>query len=137
MGFHNSKKVIIDNHCFDSRIEWEYYKYLKDLKEKNLIWDFWLQPSYLLLPKFERNWEKFREMCYIADFLVVNLDWTSFVVDVKGMPTEQSKIKRKLFCHKYDLPMKRLVRYKWERVDYFDNKKRIAMDKKDKMSTRL
>ena len=126
--FHNSKKVIIDWIKFDSKVEWDYYLYLKSNPE---VVEFKIQPKYLLLPKFEKNWEKFREMYYIADFLVITKDW-SFVVDVKGMPTEQSKIKRKLFIYKYDIPMKRLVKYKWDRVDYFDNIKRRTNDKKKK-----
>lgn len=133
MSFHNAKKVIIDWIKFDSRIEWEYYKYLKEQYSKKLILSFGIQPKYLLMPKFEKNGEKFIAMYYIADFFVVNNDWTSFVVDVKGMPTEQSKIKRKLFCYKYDIPMKRLVRFQWEWVDYFENKKRIRQNKKNKV----
>ena len=132
MWFHNSKKIVIDNIQFDSKIEWDYYMFLKEQKEIWLVVWFEIQPKYLLLPKFEKNWEKFREMYYIADFLVFAHDGSPYVVDVKGMPTEQSKIKRKLFIYKYDVPMKWLVKYKWERVDYFDNIKRRTKEKKQK-----
>jgi len=128
MTFHNSKKIIIDWIKFDSKIEWDYYLYLKSNPE---VIDFKVQPKYPILPKFERNWEKFREILYIADFLVIT-NTNMYVVDIKGMPTNESKIKRKLFCYKYDIPMKWLVKYKWERIDYFENRKRQLKNKLDK-----
>lgn len=131
MWFHNSKKIVIDGIKFDSTIESQYYIYLKEQKGLWNIMDFAIQPKYLLITKFEKNWEKFRDMYYIADFLVIHKEW-NFVVDIKWMPTEQSKIKRKLFCRKYDIPMKWLVKYKWEWISYFENIKRRAREKRNK-----
>lgn len=129
-SFHNAKKVTIDGIIFDSKIEGDYYLYLKTQQEKWLL-TFSIQPKYLLIPKFEKNWEKFRKMDYIADFEVNYSDWRVEVVDVKGMPTEQSKIKRKIFDYKYpDIKLSWLVKYQWQRIDYFSNEKRKSANRK-------
>ena len=129
MQKYKSKKVAIDNIRFDSKLEGDYYRYLRD---NNNVKSFELQPRFILQDKCEKNWEKLQPVYYIADFLVENKDWTKYIVDIKGMATEASKLKRKLFIYKYDMPLKRIVRYKWERVDYFENRKRQLKNKKDK-----
>jgi hypothetical protein len=98
---YHSKKVEIDGHVFDSRIEARYYEDLKLREANKQILFFRLQPRYLLLEAFQKNGQKFRKMEYIADFEVHHLDGSIEVVDVKGMETEAFKIKRKLFEFKY------------------------------------
>jgi hypothetical protein len=98
---YKSKKVEIDGHVFDSKIEARYYEQLKWLQENNQILFFRLQPRYLLQEAFRKNGKTFRKIEYIADFEVHHLDGSIEVIDVKGMETEAFKIKRKLFEKKY------------------------------------
>ena len=116
---YRANKVEIDWIKFDSKLEWLYYEYLKDLWVK-----FEVHPKYELQEKFVGMSENIRAINYIADFSFFMWE-TEFVIDIKGMPTPEAKLKRKLFMYKY--PKKALmwvVRYKWEWVDYFDNEKR-------------
>ena len=104
---YNNKKVIVDGIKFDSQKEAEYYCRLKLLKQAGEIKDFGLQPRYVLQHGFEKNGEKFKPITYIADFVIVNNDGTTDVVDIKGVETQIFKIKRKLFEYKYpDLSLK-------------------------------
>jgi hypothetical protein len=98
---YKSKKVEVDGHVFDSKIEARYYEQLKWLQEHNQILFFRLQPRYLLQEAFQKNGKTFRKIEYIADFEVHHLDGSIEVIDVKGMETEAFKIKRKLFEKKY------------------------------------
>lgn len=119
-----AEKNTVDGIKFDSRVEWEYYLYLKSLGK-----EFTLQPKYLLQEKFINNQgENIRPIYYIADFA-----YDDIVVDIKGMPTTEAKLKRKMFMKKYpNLKLEWLVRYKWERISYFDNEKRKKKAKKEK-----
>jgi len=98
---YKSKKVEIDGHVFDSKIEARYYEQLKWLQEHNQILFFRIQPRYLLQEAFQKNGKTYRKIEYIADFEVHHLDGSIEVIDVKGMETEAFKIKRKLFEKKY------------------------------------
>lgn len=114
----------MDGIKFDSRSEADYYIYLK-LNDKEHI----RQPKYVLQEWFIANdWTKIQPINYIGDFAYDNV-----VVDIKGLPTEGAKLKRKLFMYKYPhLKLKWLVKFKWEWVDYFENEKRKKDNKKAK-----
>ncbi len=104
---YNNQKTVVDGIQFDSIKEAEYYCKLKILKKAGEIKDFGLQPRFELQPAFEKNGKKFRPITYVADFVIVNNDGTTDVVDVKGFETQVFKIKRKLFEYKYpDLNLK-------------------------------
>lgn len=127
MTFHNASKKEVDWIIFDSKLEADYYIYLRDNPD---VVDIQIQPVYILQPA---NKEKhLQKITYVADFTVTYKDWHIDIVDVKGMPTETSKLKRKMFIYQYDEPLLWICRYQWERVDYFDNRKRIAKNKRDK-----
>lgn len=98
---YKSKKVEVDGHVFDSKIEARYYQQLKWLQEHEQILFFRLQPRYLLQEAFRKNGKTFRKIEYIADFEVHHLDGSIEVVDVKGYETEAFRLKRKLFEKKY------------------------------------
>ena len=98
---YKSKKVEIDGHVFDSKIEARYYEQLKWLQENNQILFFRLQPRYLLQEAFTKDGKTYRKIEYIADFGVHHLDGSIEVVDVKGYETEAFRLKRKLFEKKY------------------------------------
>lgn len=100
-------KTTVDGITFDSKKEAEYYCKLKLLKQAGEIKDFGLQQRYELLPTFRKNGTTYRSITYVADFVIVNLDGTTEVVDIKGVETQVFKIKQKLFEHKYpDLSLK-------------------------------
>ncbi len=114
MSKYKSKKIEIDGIRFDSKSEAQYYVDNKSIIEL-------CQPSFVLQKWFEKNWKKYRPIHYIWDFLLK--DWT--VIDVKWLPTEWAKLKRKLFDYLYpNTTLRRVVKYKGERVDYDYNEKR-------------
>lgn len=101
MSKYNSKKVVIDGITFDSKDEGKYYEYLKELKAKGKIFNFELQPSYELQPKFKKDGKGYRAITYTPDFLIYHLDGTKELIDVKGMSTQQGEMRRKMFDYKY------------------------------------
>jgi len=123
--FHNAKKKEVDWIVFDSKLEADYYLYLKWNKD---VVDIKTQPVYMLQPAVKSKW--LQKITYVLDFEVTYKDWHIDLVDIKGMPTEVSKLKRKMFIYQYDKPLLWLCKFKWEWVDYFDNRKRILKNKK-------
>lgn len=133
MSKYNSKKVVIDNLTFDSKVESEYYKYLLEQQELGLVESFIVHPKYLLQDKFESSTERIQAIYYISDFQVNYSDGHVEVIDIKGLPTEGAKLKRKLFLKLYpDLNLKWIVKYQNKWVDYFENEKRKKNNKKNK-----
>lgn len=111
MSKYGAKKTVVDGIRFDSRVESLYYLYVKDLKEKGELKDFKLQPVYELQPKYEYQGFKRRAINYKADFLLIDNDDKETVIDVKGMPTSDAKLKRKMFEYRYpDKDLKWIVR---------------------------
>lgn len=116
-----NKKTVIDNIVFDSRMEADFYLLLLDLKQKGIVADIELQPTYSLLPSFKKNGRTIRKMDYIADFLVTYENGSTEIIDVKGISTEAFKLKKKLFDYYYpDLTLKVLQRdritRKWKQL---------------------
>lgn len=101
MSKYGAKKVIVDDIKFDSKMESEFYLFLKDLKKSYIIKDFELQPKFELQEKFTKNNKKFRSIEYKADFLIYYSDGRKRVVDVKGFETPVFKLKQKLFEKKF------------------------------------
>jgi hypothetical protein len=100
-------KAEVDGIVFDSKKEAEYYIQLKLLKQAGEIRDFGVQQRYELQPTFKKNGKAYRAITYIADFVIVNKDGTTEVVDLKGFETKEFKIKHKMFEYKYpDLTLK-------------------------------
>lgn len=96
------KKRTIDGHTFDSDLEYRYYKevVLAGI-EDNTIEKCELQVKYLLQPKFEKNGKKYKEINYVADFVLYYTNGNVMVIDTKGLPDATSKIKKKLMDYKY------------------------------------
>lgn len=104
---YKNKKTKIDGYTFDSKGEANRYLELKLLQRTGEISNLELQPRYELQPSFEKNGEKYRAITYIADFVIVNNDGTTEVIDVKGVETQVFKIKKKMFEYQYpDLSLK-------------------------------
>lgn len=103
MSKFKSAKITIDGIAFASKVEGKYYNKLKMDKYKGLILNFELQPIYILQEKFTNSFgKKIQAITYVADFLIYNLDHTLTVIDIKGYPTPEAKLKRKLFEYVYN-----------------------------------
>jgi hypothetical protein len=136
MSKYNAKKVVIDGITFDSAVESYYYEYLKELKAKEKILNFELQPKYELISKFKKDGKQYQGIKYKADFIIYHLDGSEEVIDVKGMATPEAKMKRKLFNYKYhDLKLTWLCRSKkysstgWIEYDELEKLKRLNKKK--------
>lgn len=128
---YGAKKTIANWIKFDSKIEADYYLYLLDLKNSWEVKAIYLQPRFQLLEKFIHNWKKYQSICYVWDFKVEYSDWTTQIVDTKGMPTNEAKLKKKMFHYYHpDLDLVWLVKHKWQRVGFEENQKRIRNNKK-------
>lgn len=106
---YGNKKVVHDGITFDSAIEAKYYDHLKYLQSQGVVESFVLQPRFVLLPKFEKNGKKYREIGYNADFTVHYADGHTEVVDIKGMVTQQFELRKKLFEYRYPHELKLLT----------------------------
>jgi hypothetical protein len=105
MPKYNAKRTEIDDIQFDSKVEGQYYLYLKQQQIEGKIKQFELQPIFTLQEGFRKNGKYFRPILYIADFKVYMNDGTVQIIDVKGYETADFKIKRKLFESKYPFPL--------------------------------
>lgn len=147
------KKTEVDGIVFHSKMESEYYKYLKELKEKGTILKFELQPEYVLQDKFivvdgeviygeDNRFDKLkrktkattvRAIKYIADFKVTYNDERVEVVDTKGKSTADFEIKRKMLLCKYPtIDFKVLILSNKEWVDYYQHNKELRAKKRKK-----
>lgn len=88
---YKAKPVIIDGIRFASQTEGQRYLDLKNLKRAGVIRDLELQPEFEL-------WVKEKKVCvYRGDFAYFETANDNYVVeDVKGYPTDEYKLKRKL-----------------------------------------
>ena len=101
---YNNQKTMVDGIKFDSKKEADYYIHLKLLKKAGEIKDIGLQQRFVLQPGFEKNGVKYQPITYIADFVIINNDGTTEVVDVKSSKTFKTqvyRIKKKMFEYKY------------------------------------
>ena len=124
---------------YDSILEMRYFKeVIEPLIESGYIDSYERQKPYILQASFRRpNGTLVRAITYVADFVIRYSNGIEEVVDIKGMPTQDAKIKRKLFWAKYPD-----VEYKWISynkkhggwVDYDDLQKKIREDKRIKES---
>lgn len=150
-------KTTVDGIIFDSKMESQYYEYLKELKAKGIVKEFELQPKFLLQDKFiivngetifgsDANFnslkrkskaETIRAINYIADFRVIYNDGREEIVDTKGRATADFEIKRKMLLCKYPtLVYKVLIKDKDEWVDYYQYNKEKRARKRAKNMTK-
>lgn len=102
MRKYNNVIIECDGIKFHSKLEADYYLYLKEQKKQGLIKDFELQPRIQLIPTFKNNkGETVRSINYILDFKILNNDDSVDYVDTKGFETDVSKIKKKLINYLY------------------------------------
>jgi hypothetical protein len=105
---YKNKKITVDGHNFDSETEARFYEKLKSLKALGEVAEFYLQPKFELLPKFQtKDGENIRAMTYTADFKIIYPDGSEEIVDIKGMETTEFLLKAKLLKYHYrDLDFK-------------------------------
>jgi hypothetical protein len=92
------RKRTFQNVEFASEMEMKFYRdYLLPLKEKGEINEIILQPKYVLQNGFTKNGKKYLPIIYVGDFEVDFSDKKKITYDVKGLPTPEAKMKRKIF----------------------------------------
>ena len=101
----SNRRCEVDGIPFASKMEAEYYLYLKDLETTGAIKSIVLQPKFLLQPVYKKHGKTVRAIHYVADFGVVYADGRRVVIDVKGAPTAVFKLKQKLYGYLYDEPL--------------------------------
>ncbi len=105
MTKYGAKKVVEDDIKFDSKMERDYYLYLKQQRLQGKIKGFTLQPSFELQSKFEKDGKKYRAITYKADFKVIHNDDSVEIIDVKGMTQPLFLLKEKMYHYKFDYPL--------------------------------
>jgi hypothetical protein len=106
---YRNEKVIYQGITFDSIKEKNRYIWLKDMERLGQIEDLRLQVKYELIPGYEINGKKIRNVSYIADFTYYKVHKGDIPVrepiveDCKGYKTEVYKIKKKMFEQKYQI----------------------------------
>ena len=111
---YGAKKVEIDGHIFDSRLEGRYYEHLLYLMNDGVVESFEMKKSYTLLDKFThpKTGKTVRAIKYTPDFEVIYADGHVEVVDTKGMKTRDFIMRCKMFMFRYQIP---LVIIAWDR----------------------
>lgn len=107
--FSNAKKTRYNGILFDSKLECDRYKYLKQLEKKGLIKELKLQYPFELIAKQKKGRDRVNSIVrknsdvisavkYYADFVYFNVKkYTWIVNDAKGRTTDVYKLKLKLF----------------------------------------
>ena len=94
----NAKKTVVDGITFDSTKEAKRYAKLRDMERAGKIQGLRLQVPFELVPSFECDGVKYREMRYIADFVYYR-NGKQVVEDTKGVKTAEYKLKKKLMAY--------------------------------------
>lgn len=102
---YKNKKVEYKGMIFDSKKEYLRYLVLEDKWNKGEIKNLKRQVPYILVPSFNLNKKKYREMKYLADF-VYEENGKQVVEDVKGIRTDVYKLKKKLMAYIYQIEIK-------------------------------
>ena len=107
MNKYGAKKVEIDGHVFDSRLEGRYYEHLLYLMNDGVVESFEMKKSYTLLDKFPhpKTGKTVRAIKYTPDFEVIYADGHVEVVDTKGMKTRDFIMRCKMFMFRYQIPL--------------------------------
>ena len=86
---------------FDSNKELEHYLLLKDKLKKGEIFRLQRQVKINIQPPFTTpTGEKIRAIDYLADFVYLDKNGETHVVDAKGFKTDVYRLKKKLLAYK-------------------------------------
>ena len=102
---YHAKKTTVDGITFDSRREADRYLVLKGMEDDGAIEDLRRQVRYELVPAFDVDGMHYRPVYYVADFVYVE-DGKEVVEDVKGMRTDEYRLKSKLFARRYGVSIR-------------------------------
>lgn len=133
-----AKKVTIDGIKFDSEMEAKYYQLLKEREANRWVFNIKVHPRYVVQEAFDKNGKHYNEIAYEADFEFNTIcPYKVHIVDVKGFPTDDFKILRKLFEFKYPQYELEVLKYSvktgWVSLDdYKQIKKTQLMQAKEK-----
>lgn len=94
---YKNRKFTVNGISWDSEAEYRRYKILQLMERAGEISNLERQVPFELIPKTD----KYRATKYIADFVYTDKDGQRVIEDVKGVMTEEFKLKRKLFYHVY------------------------------------
>jgi len=135
-GDKNIEKRSYSGIIFASEMERNYYvNVLLPLKESGEILNIIIQPSYLLQPKFSKYGKNYQDIKYVSDFEVEYKNHDIVTVEIKGLPSETAKLKRKFWDYVY--PNRTLVWISFSAkyggwLDYDELQKLRLKNKRDK-----
>lgn len=131
IGQAEAKKRGIKGITFDSKAEVEFYLVLLQAQKEGIIKEILLQPAYILQPAVKEK--GLQAISYRADFHVTYADGRVEVIDIKGLPTETSLLKFKMFQYHYpDLKLVLLKKVGKTFVELRDYQKKKREEKKAK-----
>lgn len=99
---YKNNPMIIDGIRFDSTKEGHRWIELQYLQKAGVISELQRQVPYELQPSFYHNGKKIRPIQYVADF-VYNEGNERIVEDVKGVKTQEYKLKKKMMLYIYGI----------------------------------
>jgi len=138
-----NKIVEYDGHTFGSMEEKRFYDSLKrraDVREIKTQVKFLLQEGYSISRGGKDT--NVREVSYVADFVVIYENGEQEVIDVKATnayETDVFKLKRKMFEHRYRLPLRVVIRNrfnKWVDIETVTKNKQTIATTTRKRKTR-
>lgn len=95
-------KRTCDDIEFDSELEKRFYcDIVKTGMETGKISEWKRQVKFILQPSFKKDGETVRAIDYKSDFVITYADGHIEVIDIKGAPTPEALIKRKMFWYVY------------------------------------
>lgn len=131
------QKRTLNGIIFDSEIELKYYKdHLLPLQEKGEVTNIVVHPVFVLQKSYEKNGKKVLPIKYESDFQYEIVETgKELIIDIKGLPTQEAILKRKLFDFVY--PEKNLLWICFSKIDggwieYDKLKKARSIRKKNK-----
>jgi hypothetical protein len=87
---------------FASEMELKFYRdVLLPAKDRGEIVKIVLQPVFILQPSFEKFGKKYLPIKYIGDFEVIYQDGRNILWEIKGISSNEAKLKRKMFNFVY------------------------------------
>lgn len=101
---YGNHKPVVNGIKFDSRAEADYYFIAKTYAKDNQL-EMRMQEQFELMPKFKLGGKTYRAITYKPDFTFYDNGKLVKVVDVKGMQTQVFRLKAKLFCANYKVPL--------------------------------
>ena len=121
-GKYRAKECYINGNHFDSLMEAQYYVFLLKEQKAGKIKYFSMQESFELQPSFVNKFtgRSTQSINYVADYVIVYLDDSIEVIDVKGKETPEFKIKKKLFEYMYPDIYFKCLQYDTKKKEWID-----------------